>query len=203
MTRRLTGAALATIAALAPAGVATAGHGNHHAKVYRATVAATKPAAIAQLPGVHGRAQLVDGKKNNKVSIHVKGLKPGQTYKWHLHSDAATNLDPCGARTGPIVTGWTYRGSATPNEGLLTANDAGNASGKGRSTTFAAAAGAVYFVSVQLADGTPVACGVLTAKAKKQHGKPGEHPAHPSTPHKSEEGRAHGHGPKPGKGPGA
>jgi hypothetical protein len=203
MTRRLTAATVATIAALAPAGVAAADHGKHGANVYRATVAKTAAADAAQLPDVRGRAQLVDGKKNNKVSIHVKGLKPGQTYKWHVHSDAATNADPCAAQTGPIVPGWTYRGSTTPNEGVLTANQAGNASGKGRSTTFAAEAGKVYFVNVHLADGTPIACGVLTAKAKKPHGKPAAHPEHPSTPHRSEEGEAHGHGPKPGKGPGA
>ena len=64
-TRRLTGAVAATVAALALAGVARADH--QGAKVYRATLAETTAADGAQLPDVHGKAELVDGQQHNKA----------------------------------------------------------------------------------------------------------------------------------------
>ena len=74
MTRRITAAALASIAALGVAGVAAADNG-HSAKTYKASLAAVNPAATtAGLATVMGKAQLVDGKKNNKVSLHMRNL---------------------------------------------------------------------------------------------------------------------------------
>jgi len=154
-------AAIGTAAALAFAGVAGAHGGDggkrdkgKHAKVLRATLA-------------HGKAQLVDGRKRNKISIHVRGLTPGTTYTWHIHKAASRSGDPC-MPAAPVVTApygdWVY--------GTLMANAAGNASAKGRSATFDSRADpGPFFVDVHLSDGTVVACGALTSK----HGHDSKH----------------------------
>lgn len=196
MTPRLTSAIVATVGALAFAGVATA-HGDHHgAKVYRAKLVKTAAADTAQLPNVTGKAQLVDGKKRNKISIHVRGLKPGETYGWHIHKAANATDDPC-APPAPVVNGtpygdWVY--------GALTANEAGNASAKGTSATFDSRADkGPFYVDVHLTDGTVIACGVLKAKPKKSHGK-NSHASKQPEARDSDHGKGHGHGPKPGHG---
>ena len=120
MTRRLTAVAVASIAAMGVAGVATAASG-HSAKVYRATLQAVDPAATtAGLATVTGRAQLVDGKRNNKVSLHMRNLAPGTTYLWHVHTGSC-------AATGAPLPGWTYRTEDAGGDGTLTTNVAGNA----------------------------------------------------------------------------
>jgi hypothetical protein len=197
MTPRLTSAIVATVGALAFAGVATA-HGDHHgakgAKVYRAKLVKTAAADTAQLPNVKGKAQLVDGKKRNKISIHVRGLTPGQTYGWHIHKAANATDDPC-APPAPVVDGtpygdWVY--------GALTANEAGNASAKGTSATFDSRADkGPFYVDVHLADGTVIACGVLKGKPKKSHGKH-SHATNQPEPRHGDKGK--GHGPKAGHG---
>jgi hypothetical protein len=194
MTRRLTGVALAALAALVLASVAIADH--RGAKVYRATLAKTAAADAAQLPDVRGKALLVDNKKRNKVRIHVRGLKPGETYPWHVHKAKNATDDPCvpgSPAADPAPYGdWTY----TP----LTANEAGGASAKGRSATFDSRADpGPFYVNVHLPNGTVIACGVLETKAKKKHFSAGR----PEAPGKSERGQAQGRGPKPGKGPGS
>ena len=92
MIRRITAAAVASIAAIGVTSVATAASG-HSATTYKASLAAVNPAATtAGLATVAGRAQLVDGKKNNKVSLHMRNLAPNTMYLWHVHvgSCAAT-----------------------------------------------------------------------------------------------------------------
>jgi hypothetical protein len=186
---RLT-ALVATVGALAFAGVAGAHGDNHGAKVYRATLAKTAAADTAQLPGVTGKAQLVDGKKRNKISIHVRGLKAGETYGWHVHKAANATDDPCAPAT-PVVDGtpygdWVY--------GALTANEDGNASAKATSATFDSRADkGPFYVDVHLADGTVIACGVLKGKFHAKHSH--------AEPHKSVQGKEQGQGPKPGHGP--
>jgi hypothetical protein len=173
MTRRLTAVAVASIAAVGAAGVATAASG-HSAKVYRATLNAVNPAATtAGLATVTGRAQLVDGKRNNKVSLHMRNLAPGTTYLWHVHTGDC-------AATGPPVDGWTYRTQAGDN-GTLTSNEDGNANTKGKSRTFNADPGTSYSVNVHVSTptnglpaGTIIACGDL--KASKANGKSKPHP---------------------------
>ena len=169
MTRRFTAAAVASIAAMGIAGVATAASGQS-AKPYKASLAAVNPAATtAGLATVVGKAQLVDGKKNNKVSLHVRNLAPATLYLWHVHEGS------CADGVTPIVAGWTYRTQAGPN-GTLTSDASGNANTKGKSATFNADPTKSYSVNVHvstltngLAPGTIIACGDL--KASKASGK--------------------------------
>jgi hypothetical protein len=174
MTRRLTAVAVASIAAMGAAAVATADSG-HSAKVYRATLHPVDPAATtAGVATVAGRSQLVDGKKNNKVSLHMRNLAPNTTYLWHVHTGSC-------AATGAPVSGWTYRTQVGAN-GTLTTNDAGNANTKGKSRTFNAAPGTDYSVNVHVATatnglpaGTIIACGDF----KKSKGSSKAHKPHP------------------------
>ena len=189
MTPRLTSAIVAMVGALAFAGVATA-HDDHHgakgAKVYRAKLVKTAAADTAQLPNVTGKAQLVDGKKNNKISIHVRGLKPGETYGWQIHKAANATDDPC-APTSPVIVAAPYGDWAY---GALVANEAGNASAKGKSATFNADPTKSYSVNVHvstltngLAPGTIIACGDLSASKAGGKSKPKKpHPAHAKGP---------------------
>ena len=190
-----TSAIVVTLVALAFAGVASA-HGDHNpkgAKVYRATLVKTAAADTAQLPNIAGKAQLVDGKKRNKISIHVRGLTAGTTYLWHIHKAANATDDPC-APTTPVVDGTPYGDWVS---GALTANDAGNASAKGTSATFDSRADTgPFYVDVHLADGTVIACGVLKGKTKKSHGH-----ANKQVESRNAQGKEHGQGPKPSHGP--
>ena len=175
MTYRLTAAAVASVAAICVAGPATAGSG-HSAKTYKASLTAVNPAATtAGLATVRGRAQLVDGKKNNKVSLHMRNLAADTMYLWHVHEGSC-------AATGAPVAGWTYRTQVGAN-GTLTANESGNANTRGKSATFNADPAKRYSVNVHVATptnglpaGTIIACGDVTAgkasgksKAKKPH----------------------------------
>ena len=178
-----TAVATCAVACLALAGPAVAHDKKRGAKVQRAKLTATAAATAAGVPDVRGRAQLVDGKRRNKVSLHVRNLEPGETYVWHVHQAAAEG-DPCDPASGvgnpAPYPGWEYR--------ALVANEAGNANSKGRSTTFPAAepadTGEAYYVNVHLQDGTVIACGVLKGKRGKQHKVRGHgRPDH-----------AHGHG---------
>jgi hypothetical protein len=168
MTRRMSAAAVASIVAIGIAGVASADSG-HSAKTYRASLAAVNPdATTAGLATVVGKAQMVDGKKNNKVSLHVRNLAASTTYLWHIHEGSC-------AAPGDPVEGWTYRTQVLTN-GTTTSDESGNANTKGKSTTFNAVPGTSYSVNVHvstvtngLAAGTIIACGDLTTKAKKAH----------------------------------
>jgi hypothetical protein len=176
MTRRITVAAVASIAAIGVASMASADSG-HSAKTYKASLAAVDPAAAtAGLATVVGKAQLVDGKKNNKVSLHMRNLAPGTEYLWHVH------VGTCAA-TGAPVAGWTYRTHDAAGNGTLTSDASGNANTKGKSATFNADPTKSYSVNVHvstptngLAAGTIIACGDL--KASKASGK-----SKPKTPH--------------------
>jgi CHRD domain len=151
---------LAVAAVLALAALAVASHKG--AKTYKADLDPVVAGATAPT----GKAKLVDSKKNNKVTVHVKGLEPGATYAWHVHPFAPGVTDPCvaGATQGPIDTRFAY--------GALTANEAGNASAKGKSTTFDWGT-AQYYVNVHTppGPGAPIACGVLTRKGPQGEAK--------------------------------
>jgi hypothetical protein len=167
MTRRITAAAVALIAAaVVIASVATAASGQS-ATPYKASLEAVNPAATtAGLADVVGKAQLVDG-KNNKVSLHMRNLVADTVYLWHVHEGSC-------AATGAPVEGWTYRTQVGAN-GTLTSNASGNGNTRGTSETFNADPAKSYSVNVHvstltngLAAGTIIACGDLT-KSKKPH----------------------------------
>jgi hypothetical protein len=178
MTRRITAVAGAWIAAVGVAGVAIADSG-HSAKTYRASLAAVNPAATtAGVATVVGKAQLVDGKKNNKVSLHLRNLAPATVYLWHVHEGNC-------AATGAPVAGWTYLTHDAAGNGTLTSDAAGNANTRGRSATFKADPTKSYSVNVHvstltngLAAGTIIACGDLRISKASGKGKPKKpHPA--------------------------
>ena len=189
MKKPIAAGAAALVVLVAPVAAAH----EQRAKVSRAHLDATAAATTAGIPDVRGRAQLVDGRKRDKVSIHVKGLEPGETYLWHVHQ-ATGEGDPC-AEGGTVANpapypGFTYR--------ELRARPSGNASSKGRSTAFPAETGdtgADYYVDVHLEDGTVIACGVLERK-RHAHGK-----GHGGDDGKGAKGRGHSeHGKGNGRG---
>jgi hypothetical protein len=167
MTRRFAVAAVASVAAICIASVASAASGQS-AKPYKASLTAVNPdATTAGLADVVGKAQLVDGKKNNKVSLHMRNLAADTVYLWHVHEGSC-------AATGLPVPGWTYRTQVGMN-GTLTSNEAGNGNTRGKSATFNADPAKSYSVNVHvstltngLAAGTIIACGDLKA-SKKPH----------------------------------
>ncbi len=146
-------------------GAVLAGGDGKGAKTFRATLEANAAAATAGVPDARGTAQLVDNRKRDKVSLHMKGLEPGTTYLWHVHQATAEG-DPCAAGStvgnpGPYP-GFAYR--------TLKAGPKGNASAKGTSRTFPVAAadtGEDVYVNVHLEDGTVIACGVLERKRRQ------------------------------------
>ncbi len=149
-----------------------------------------------------GKAQLVDNRKHDKLSVHLRHLAPRTTYTFALFS-VAKGQPRCeeGASGGTQETAFPPKAKTT--------NRHGNLNGTQRSRTFRADRARRYFVLVS--DGTqPVACAKLHGKkakrctphhAKPHHAKPhGEHPAkkpHPAHPEKQPKAG------KPGKSKGA
>jgi hypothetical protein len=171
MSRRITAVAAASIVALGVAGVASADSA-HSAKTYKASLSAVDPAATtAGIATVVGKAQLVDGKKRTKVSLHMRNLAASTMYLWHVHEGSC-------AATGAPVAGWAYRTQVGGN-GTLTSNESGNANTKGMSATFNADPAKSYSVNVHVAaptNGLPagsiIACGDLTASKAGGKSKP-------------------------------
>jgi hypothetical protein len=167
MTRRITVATIASAAAIGLACVSTADAGPS-AKTYKATLTAVKPAAaMAGVPKVAGRAELVDGKRRNTISLHMRRLAPSTTYLWHVHEGTC-------AATGAPVAGWTYR-TQTGANGTLTSDSSGVANTNGRSKSFNAGSGKRYSVNVHVAAdtngvaaGTIIACGDLKRSRSKR-----------------------------------
>ena len=166
MTCRIAAATIASAAAIVLAGVSSADAGPS-AKTYKATLTVVKPAATtAGVPKVAGRAELVDGKKRNTVSLHMRRLAPSTTYLWHVHEGSC-------AATGAPVAGWTYR-THTGANGTLASDSSGVANTSGRSATFNAGSGKRYSVNVHVAAetngvaaGTIIACGDLRRSKSK------------------------------------
>ena len=139
------------------------------AKVYKAKIRAVG-ADAAYVTTRFGRAQLVDGKKNNKVTVHFRHLTPGGTYLWHVHQAIGAG-NPCedesigGPPYGmPFSWDWT---KVNP----FTTNAAGNYNKTLKTKTFPVSiaqgdTGFVYYVNVHLADGTVIACGVFKGSRK-------------------------------------
>ena len=135
---------------------------------YKATLKAVG-ADAAYVTKKFGKAQLVDGKKNNKISIHARHLTPGATYLWHVHQAKAAG-DPCAE---PATVGNPAPYPAFDYKPAK-ANAAGNFNRKLKSKTFplppAQDTGFVYYVNVHLEDGTVIACGVLKGSRKAASG---------------------------------
>jgi hypothetical protein len=105
--------------------------------------------------GNFGKAHLVDGKRNDKLSVHVRRLAKRTTYTFKLQTGS------CG---GAEVTGWTYKPLKTSRSRV------GNSTA--RSKTFKVVKGTKYFVSVYAPDGQLVVCARLSSKGKSHPHKP-------------------------------
>jgi hypothetical protein len=163
------------------------------AKVYRGTFQAVG-ADGAYTSGKFGKAQLVDGKRNDKLSVHVRHLGGHARYVFRL-LQAPTACDES-APGGTEVAGWRYR-----RNGVLRTSRKGNANSWARSRSFAAQSGLEYFVGVYTATaaggpGELVLCSELRSKgAKGGKHQPGKHPDKPG----KHADKPRGHRGKPGK----
>jgi hypothetical protein len=126
--------------------------------------------------GKFGKAQLVDGSRNDKLSVHVRRLGARQSYVFKLLQSARACAANAPAATP--VAGWTYR-----RGGALKTNRHGVANSTARSHTFRIQSGVAYSVGVYTPTGTLVLCAPLEGK-KKPHGH----------------GKQHTHRDKPGRG---
>src|SRR5215213_6541447 len=107
MKRLIAPLALAAVA-LSP-GVALA---HSKAKVYKASFQYVG-ADGDYVTGSFGKAQLVDGKRNDKLSVHVRRLAPRTTYTYRLQQGLCKE----GAPGGTVVPGWKYRPLKTNRKG--------------------------------------------------------------------------------------
>lgn len=152
--------AIATIAVFAALPAAASAHSK--TKVYKGSF---------QLVGADGsytndsfgKAQLVDGKRNDQLSVHVRKLGSRVRYTFKLQS-AAEACTP-GAAGGTDVPGWKYR-----RGGVLVTNKHGVANSWARARGFKVDRSVEYFVGVFDGSNRLVACAQLTTK-KKSHGK--------------------------------
>lgn len=132
--------------------------------------------------GKFGKVQLVDGRRNDKLSVHVRRLARKATYVYRLQS--APSACAADAPGGVDVPGWTYKKLKTSRSGV--------ANSTARSRSFSVDASKRYFVGVFRAgaNGAPgelVLCAELnTPKAKKKPTKPAKpvKPAKPARPDK-------------------
>jgi hypothetical protein len=192
MKKLIAAAACAALVALPATAVA-----KPRAKVYRGTFQAVGSDG-AYTDGKFGKAQLVDGKRNDKLSVHVRHLGARTRYVFRLQqADTACEEDAPG---GTDVLGWRYR-----RGGVLRTSRRGNANSWARSHTFKADPDTEYFVGVYTATptgdaGEIVLCAKLTTKSHKRGGKkPGKHPGKRGKPEKTKPAKG-GHKPEsPGK----
>ena len=177
-------ALLAAGSVLAAPGAALAKH-QPKAKVYKGTFEYVG-ADGDYVTGKFGKVQLVDGKRNDKLSVHVRRLAPRTTYVYRLQS--APSACAADAPAGTDVPGWKYRTLRTSKSGVANAT--------ARSKSFSVNKTKRYFVGVFRAgaNGAPgelVLCAELnTPKAKKKPSRGADKPkppAKPSEPGKSEQ----------------
>jgi hypothetical protein len=112
-----------------------------------------------------GKAQLVDNRKRDKLSVHLRKLAPKTEYTFALYS-VPKGTPRCreGAPGGTQETAFPPKSKRT--------NQHGNLNAKQKSKTFKADRKKRYFVLVF--DGTdPVACAKLNRKGHKRHHKKG------------------------------
>ena len=190
MRKLLALCALLSLALALPAGAPAKKKGkqSHH----RTTVLKGSFAAVgadgAYSDTRFGKAHLVDNRKRDMLSVHLRRLAPRTTYTFALYS-VAKGQPRCeqGASGGTQETAFPPKSKQT--------NARGNLNAKQRSKSFKADATRRYFVLVS--DGAqPVACAKLKGKKSRRGCKPaakhpaksrGEHrvkphPAHPVKP---------------------
>jgi hypothetical protein len=166
---------LAVLALAAPA-AAKSGHATtYKAKLVAVEAApaatATKHGAKVRETGIRGHAELVDGKRRDKVQLQVKGLEAGAAYTWSVRS-ATGEGDAC---AGEAVDAFQY--------GDMTARRKGNSRARSRSREFTAEDGTSYAVVVTDAEGVDVACGQFLSKADRRAAKKKAGKAHGKAKH--------------------
>ena len=175
---------LATLVGVAAVMVAPATADAHsRAKVYRGSFQHVG-ADGSYTRDSFGKAQLVDGKRNDQLSVHVRKLGSRATYTFRLQS-AATACEQ-GAAGGTDVPGWKYR-----RGGVLVTNRHGVANGSARARGFTVDRNVEYFVGVFDSSNRLVACAQLTKKPKPKQGH--------ETPKPKPDGHDQGHKDKPHK----
>lgn len=192
MKRLLALVALLSLALALPA-VAPAKKKHKHASHHRTTVLKGSFRAVGA-DGTYtdrkfGKAQLVDNRKRDKLSVHLRRLAPRTSYTFALYSVAKGR-----PRCEEGASGGTQETAFPPQ--TKTTNKRGNLNGTQRSKTFKADRAKRYFVLVS--DGTqPVACAKLNGKKAKRGCKPGA--KHPSgKPHGERPAKSKGHAAKRG-----
>ncbi|MDP9294462.1 MAG: hypothetical protein M3O90_08595 [Actinomycetota bacterium] len=164
------------------------GHKGSPAKVFKGTFRAVG-ADGDYSDRKFGKAQLVDGRKNDKLSVHVRKLAPKTTYAYGLYRTAKGNpVCQEGANTGELVTDFTY----TPKQ----TNKAGNFNTNTRSKTFKSVSTESYFVLVSStkSDGSTdqaIACAALRGKHKKAKHEHGASKHDASAHHPGSKGKGH------------
>ena len=153
--------------ALAP-GTALA-HGKQKTKVYKGTFTLVG-ADGDYVTGNFGKVQLVDNKRNDKLSVHVRRVAAKTTYTYKLQTGVCKE----GAAGGTDVAGFTYKPLKTNRKGV------GNSTA--RSKTFTAQRDVKYSVVVY-GGGEVVLCAQLNTKAWKGKGHDKPHGKGHDKPH--------------------
>lgn len=172
MKRVLALFALLALALAAPAGALAKkpdhkkGHKGSPAKVYKGSFRAVGSEAAYAGDRKFGKAHLVDGKKNDKLSVHVRKLAPKTTYTYGLYRIAKPkSVCEAGAEGVELVTDFEY----TPKK----TNSAGNFNTKTRSKKTFTSNPSIFsyfvLVSATTPDGSAVACAPLRYKKAKKH----------------------------------
>jgi hypothetical protein len=151
-------------------------HGKHQTKVYKGTFTLVG-ADGDYVTGNFGKVQLVDNKRNDKLSVHVRRLAAKTTYTYKL----VTGVCKEGAAGGAEVTGFTYKPLKTNRKGV--------ANSTARSKTFTAKRDVKYSVVVY-AGGDVVLCAQL--RTKSWHGKPKHDKPKHDKPHGQGQDKPHG-----------
>jgi hypothetical protein len=142
--------------------------------------------------GNFGKVQLVDGKRTDKLSVHLRHAGSRQKYVFRLES--AAKACEASAPAGTPVPGWKYR-----HGGVLKTSRGGTANSSARSKSFKAARNVEYFVAVYTRTANAlVFCAELRGNKQHKASKP-KHDKPKGGPHGKPGHGPRGHGPKHGK----
>ncbi|WP_157591941.1 hypothetical protein [Solirubrobacter soli] len=154
-------------------------HGKSKTKVYKGTFTLVG-ADGDYVTGNFGKVQLVDNKRNDKLSVHVRRVAAKTTYTYKLVAGVCKQ----GAAGGAEVPGFKYKPLKTNRKGV------GNSTA--RSRTFTAKRGVTYSVTVS-AGGEVVLCAQLRTKDwPKEHGKKDKPHGKSDKPHGKSEDKSKG-----------